>query len=103
MSSLWSVDLSGPTRCDFYTSCSQGETCCCALSPIGVCLLWKCCELDSAVCCSDPCHCCPHDYPIRDTRSNRCLKRTGNITMAKPLDRKGSSDRSAGLSFLADV
>ncbi|CAO2834682.1 unnamed protein product [Amaranthus hypochondriacus] len=74
----------GPTRCSLFSTCPAGETCCCARSFLGICMSWKCCELDSAVCCKDRVHCCPHDYPICDTRRNLCLKSAGNITLAKP-------------------
>lgn len=63
-----------PTKCSLLTSCAAGETCCCSWSLLGVCLSWKCCELESAVCCKDHHHCCPHDYPICDTKRNMCLK-----------------------------
>ncbi|PPR96689.1 hypothetical protein GOBAR_AA23990 [Gossypium barbadense] len=64
----------GPTKCDFFTYCSAGETCCCTHRIFGICFSWKCCGLDSAVCCKDNRHCCPHNYPICDTKNNQCLK-----------------------------
>ncbi|KAE8712649.1 Cysteine proteinase RD21a [Hibiscus syriacus] len=64
----------GPTKCDFFTYCSTGETCCCTHRLIRLCFSWKCCELDSAVCCKDNRNCCPHDYPICDTKNNQCFK-----------------------------
>lgn len=64
----------GPSKCSTFTSCAQGETCCCGWKFLGICLSWKCCGLDSAVCCKDGRHCCPHDYPICDTSRNLCLK-----------------------------
>lgn len=63
-----------PTKCDFFTYCSAGETCCCMHRIFGICFSWKCCGLDSAVCCKDNRHCCPHNYPICDTKNNQCLK-----------------------------
>lgn len=63
-----------PTKCSIFTSCSSGETCCCASRFLGICLSWKCCEAVSATCCKDHVHCCPHDYPICDTKNNQCLK-----------------------------
>ena len=63
-----------PTKCSLLYSCSEGETCCCSWSLLGFCLTWKCCGLDSAVCCDDHKHCCPNDYPICDTNRNLCLK-----------------------------
>lgn len=79
-----------PTKCDIFTSCSRGETCCCTSRFLGICFSWKCCELDSAVCCNDHRHCCPHDYPICDTKRKQCLKLSGNGMMAKGLENKGS-------------
>lgn len=64
-----------PTKCNLFTYCSAGETCCCAKSLLGViCLKWKCCGLTSAVCCKDKRSCCPQDYPVCDTRRGQCLK-----------------------------
>ncbi|KAK7409944.1 hypothetical protein VNO78_00368 [Psophocarpus tetragonolobus] len=70
----------GPVRCNLFTHCSQGETCCCAKSFLGICFSWKCCGLASAVCCKDKHHCCPQDYPICDTGKGQCLKRIANGT-----------------------
>ncbi|KAL6995741.1 cathepsin L [Sarracenia purpurea var. burkii] len=93
----------GPTKCDIFTSCSHGETCCCTLQIFGICFSWKCCELDSAVCCKDHRHCCPHDYPVCDTRKKQCLKQTGNGTIVKMLEKKGSSGRINGWGSLLEV
>lgn len=84
----------GPTKCSLFSYCAAGETCCCARSFLGLCLSWKCCELNSAVCCKDHYHCCPQDYPICDTGKNLCLKRTGNTTEAKAMSSRQSSLRS---------
>ncbi|KAL5557957.1 hypothetical protein UlMin_034168 [Ulmus minor] len=70
----------GPTKCDIFTQCGKGETCCCARHFLGICFSWKCCGLNSAVCCKDHLHCCPQDYPVCDTDRNLCLRRTGNAT-----------------------
>ncbi|GER42486.1 cysteine protease family protein [Striga asiatica] len=80
----------GPIKCNLFTYCSSGETCCCAWSFLGLCLNWKCCGVESAVCCKDHSHCCPSNYPVCDTMRNLCLKRTGNATLAKPISKKGS-------------
>ncbi|KAL4332864.1 hypothetical protein GQ457_07G026740 [Hibiscus cannabinus] len=80
----------GPTKCDFFTYCSTGETCCCAHRLFGICFSWKCCELDSAVCCKDNSHCCPHDYPICDTKNNMCFKRVGNATILQASEKNKS-------------
>ncbi|KAK7283383.1 hypothetical protein RIF29_12857 [Crotalaria pallida] len=70
----------GPTKCSLFAYCSEGETCCCALRFLGICFKWKCCGLTSAVCCKDKRHCCPHDYPLCDTKRGQCLKRIANGT-----------------------
>ncbi|KAE8659876.1 Cysteine proteinase RD21a [Hibiscus syriacus] len=80
----------GPTKCDFFTYCSTGETCCCTRRLLGICFSWKCCELDSAVCCKDNRHCCPHDYPICDTTNNQCFKRVGNATIMQSSEKNQS-------------
>lgn len=64
----------GPTRCNLFTYCSSGETCCCTRDFFGICFKWKCCGAESAVCCKDHRHCCPQDYPVCDTTRNICLK-----------------------------
>ncbi|KAJ6336230.1 hypothetical protein OIU78_012761 [Salix suchowensis] len=84
----------GPTRCSFFTRCGAGETCCCASKFFGICISWKCCGLDSAVCCKDRLHCCPHDYPICDTDMNMCLKRAGNATRMEAIEGKTSGKLS---------
>ncbi|KAK2392579.1 low-temperature-induced cysteine proteinase [Trifolium repens] len=53
----------GPVRCNLFTRCSRGETCCCATKFLGICFSWKCC-----------------DYPVCDTRKGQCLKRIANGT-----------------------
>ncbi|GMI82559.1 xylem bark cysteine peptidase 3 [Hibiscus trionum] len=80
----------GPTKCGFFTYCSAGETCCCTRRLFGICFSWKCCELDSAVCCKDNSHCCPHDYPICDTKNNQCFKRVGNATIVEASEKNQS-------------
>ncbi|BFG17728.1 hypothetical protein CerSpe_040020 [Prunus speciosa] len=94
----------GPTRCDIFTHCAAGETCCCAKRVVGICFSWRCCELDSAVCCKDQRHCCPRDYPICDTERTLCLQSneqlstqshaTGNLT-SKALESRGSLRKSS--------
>ncbi|KAK8989008.1 hypothetical protein V6N11_030376 [Hibiscus sabdariffa] len=80
----------GPTKCGFFSYCSAGETCCCTHHLFGICFSWKCCESDSAVCCKDNRHCCPHDYPICDTKSNQCFKRVGNATITEASEKNQS-------------
>ncbi|XP_015884935.3 low-temperature-induced cysteine proteinase [Ziziphus jujuba] len=84
----------GPTKCNLFTHCGEGETCCCARRILGICFSWKCCGFSSAVCCKDKRHCCPHDYPICDTERNQCLKPTRNTTMTA-LENRVSSSKSA--------
>lgn len=71
-----------PVKCNLFTYCSQGETCCCARSFFGICFSYKCCGLDSAVCCKDNRHCCPQDYPVCDTKRGQCLKVCINCLLA---------------------
>lgn len=88
-----------PVKCSLFSSCSGGETCCCSKRLLGVCFSWSCCGLDSAVCCKDHLHCCPHDYPVCDTKRNACLKRSGNSTLAKQLQGGGLSGKSSMWDF----
>ncbi|XP_051149901.1 zingipain-2 [Andrographis paniculata] len=84
----------GPTQCSIFTFCAPGETCCCSWWLLGLlCMEWKCCATESAVCCKDNLHCCPQDYPICDTKRNLCLRRVGNTTVAmgKQLGKKSVS------------
>ncbi|KAG8389914.1 hypothetical protein BUALT_Bualt01G0028500 [Buddleja alternifolia] len=83
----------GPIKCNIFTYCSSGETCCCARRLLGICINWRCCEAESAICCEDHRHCCPHDYPICDTERNVCLKRIGNSTLVKELGKNNFSTR----------
>ncbi|XP_024030265.1 zingipain-2 isoform X1 [Morus notabilis] len=85
----------GPTRCSFFAQCGEGETCCCSWRFLGLCFSWKCCGLNSAVCCKDKIHCCPQDYPLCDTQRNVCLKSTRNATM-EACEYRGSSFGKSG-------
>ncbi|KAF5740806.1 low-temperature-induced cysteine proteinase [Tripterygium wilfordii] len=82
----------GPTKCDLFTHCAAEETCCCAYSIFGICFSWRCCELNSAVCCKDRQHCCPHDYPVCDIQRNQCLKHQqqlpGNVTRMENFEKR---------------
>ncbi|KAJ8762370.1 hypothetical protein K2173_007528 [Erythroxylum novogranatense] len=94
----------GPTKCDLLTYCGEGETCCCSFSFLGICFSWKCCELDSAVCCKDKRHCCPQDYPVCDTNRNTCLRRASNVsTNIVTMNGKDSSRRSGSWSSLLEA
>ncbi|CAK7346300.1 unnamed protein product [Dovyalis caffra] len=90
----------GPTKCNLFTYCAAGETCCCARTFIGICISWKCCELDSAICCKDRLHCCPHDYPVCDTDRNMCFKRAGNATRMEAIEGKKSGKFGSWNSLL---
>ncbi|XP_057975803.1 low-temperature-induced cysteine proteinase [Malania oleifera] len=92
-----------PTRCDLLTWCSESETCCCTWRLLGICFSWKCCDLESAVCCKDQSHCCPHDYPICDTDRKQCLKNMGNITIVKGLEKRGSVGKFGGWSSFLEA
>ncbi|XP_065880612.1 zingipain-2 [Euphorbia lathyris] len=93
----------GPTKCDFLTWCGEGETCCCAHQFFGICYSWKCCALDSAVCCNDKLHCCPHDYPVCDTTRSMCLKHFANTTTnMETVAKRSSSGKFAIWNSLLD-
>ncbi|GAU34930.1 hypothetical protein TSUD_312610 [Trifolium subterraneum] len=78
-----------PVRCDLFTVCSSGETCCCATEFLGICFSWNCCGLASAVCCKDKRSCCPQDYPVCGTTRGQCLKRIANgTTTTMPSDKE---------------
>ena len=64
----------GPTKCDIFSSCKEGETCCCSWRFFGVCLSWNCCTAKAAMCCDNQSYCCPASHPICDTKRHRCLK-----------------------------
>ncbi|XP_076922208.1 low-temperature-induced cysteine proteinase-like [Bidens hawaiensis] len=89
-----------PVKCNLFTWCGEGETCCCATKVLGICLKWMCCELNASVCCKDQRHCCPSDYPICDSQRNLCLKQTGNGTLAIQPKKKSNFGRSSGQSSL---
>ncbi|KAI3959098.1 hypothetical protein MKX01_023774 [Papaver californicum] len=96
----------GPTKCSLFTKCAAGETCCCGHSFLGVCLSWKCCPLNGAVCCKDGKHCRPQDYPICNTETNQCFKATqgtGNSTMTKALEKRSSSGNFGGWSTFLEA
>ncbi|MED6118381.1 hypothetical protein PIB30_002087 [Stylosanthes scabra] len=88
----------GPTKCNLFTYCPAGETCCCARRILGFCFSYKCCGLESAVCCKDNSHCCPQDYPICDITNGQCLKRVANGTTTTAYENKDSIRRSRGWS-----
>ncbi|PWA65039.1 hypothetical protein CTI12_AA339080 [Artemisia annua] len=58
--------------CDSYSTCPQSTTCCCIYNYRGSCFAWGCCPLEGASCCDDHYSCCPHDYPICNTRRRTC-------------------------------
>ncbi|XP_023759344.1 low-temperature-induced cysteine proteinase [Lactuca sativa] len=89
-----------PVKCNLFSWCSEGETCCCASNFLGICLKWTCCELNAAVCCKDHRHCCPSDYPICDSERNLCLKQTNNGTLAIQPKKNSDSGNSGGRSTL---
>ncbi|XP_024533602.1 low-temperature-induced cysteine proteinase [Selaginella moellendorffii] len=70
-------------QCDKFNKCPSGTTCCCRF-PIGPkCLLWGCCGVESAVCCPDHQHCCPHDYPVCHPKDGLCLKSSSDVRGVK--------------------
>ncbi|KAL8244273.1 hypothetical protein R6Q59_003946 [Mikania micrantha] len=89
-----------PVKCNLFSWCGEGETCCCATQLFGICLKWMCCELNASVCCKDHRHCCPSDYPICDSQRNLCLKETSNGTLAIQPKKNSSFGRSGGKASL---
>ncbi|KAJ0577935.1 putative actinidain [Helianthus annuus] len=89
-----------PVKCNLFSWCGEGETCCCATKILGICLKYMCCELNASVCCKDQRHCCPSDYPICDSQRNLCLKQTGNGSLAIKPKKNSSFGRSGGQSRL---
>jgi len=60
--------------CDKWRTCPAENTCCCTF-PIGnLCLGWGCCSLNSATCCDDHYHCCPHEHPVCNLEAGKCFK-----------------------------
>eukprot|EP00250_Pteridium_aquilinum_P020938 c24991_g1_i1 orf=286-1809(-) len=64
-------------RCDMLFSCPPHQTCCCMFNFLDICLIWGCCDYQSAVCCADHVSCCPSDYPICDLKDGYCLQDYG--------------------------
>lgn len=92
-----------PKKCSLLTYCPAGSTCCCSWSVLGVCLSWSCCDLESAVCCEDHLSCCPHDYPICDTRSRQCLKGSRNSTAMEAIRMKSAFLNFPAMDLLMDA
>ncbi|XP_060776980.1 granulin b isoform X2 [Neoarius graeffei] len=59
-------------KCDAWTSCPKGNTCC-YMAKLSK---WGCCPLPQAVCCGDGDHCCPSGYTC-DQEKPACVK--GNL------------------------
>lgn len=64
-------------KCDLLFSCPPHQTCCCIFEFFNVCLIWGCCDYQSAVCCDDHLSCCPSDFPICDMSEGYCLQDYG--------------------------
>ncbi|XP_062098931.1 low-temperature-induced cysteine proteinase [Humulus lupulus] len=92
----------GPTKCDLFSRCGEGETCCCAHRFIGICLSWKCCGLNSAVCCEDHLHCCPHDYPVCDIQRNQCIKSNTASNSTEALEHRSNFAKPARWGSLVE-
>ena len=67
--------------CDAYSTCPQSTTCCCIYNYRGSCFAWGCCPLEGASCCDDHYSCCPHDYPICNTRRRTCSQVTKHLKL----------------------
>ncbi|KAL6651833.1 hypothetical protein ACP70R_010758 [Stipagrostis hirtigluma subsp. patula] len=73
--------------CDENFSCSPGSTCCCAFGFRKVCLVWGCCPVEGATCCSDHASCCPPDYPVCNTKAGTCSASKNSPLSVKALKR----------------
>ncbi|KAG9459259.1 hypothetical protein H6P81_003767 [Aristolochia fimbriata] len=78
----------GPTKCSLTTYCPPGNTCCCTWRILGFCLSWGCCGMDSAICCKDQRYCCPHEFPICETKTKQCFKSMRNSTLMTGVESK---------------
>ncbi|KAG6438111.1 hypothetical protein SASPL_103047 [Salvia splendens] len=76
-----------PSVCSKYYACPASETCCCIFQFVGMCLEWGCCPLEGASCCKDHSSCCPHDYPVCNTRAGTC----SIVSLLAPTARSGLS------------
>ncbi|KAL8172036.1 hypothetical protein V2J09_023840 [Rumex salicifolius] len=76
-----------PTVCDEYSTCPEGNTCCCVYEYGNYCFSWGCCPLEGATCCDDHYSCCPSDYPVCDVYAGTCLMSKGNPLGVKALKR----------------
>lgn len=77
-----------PVECGDFSYCSSDETCCCLFELLDYCLIYGCCELENAVCCTDSIYCCPEDYPICDVDEGLCLKSDDDIVGVEAKKRK---------------
>uniref|UniRef100_A0A8C9MYV9 Granulin precursor n=1 Tax=Serinus canaria TaxID=9135 RepID=A0A8C9MYV9_SERCA len=71
---LAALPTAGDVKCDEWTSCPDGNTCCRLSSGA-----WGCCPLEQAVCCPDHVHCCPQGYTC-DPEGGSSLPRGGQVT-----------------------
>lgn len=76
-----------PNVCSRYHSCASSTTCCCVFGIGKLCFSWGCCPLEAAVCCKDHSSCCPHNYPICNTRQGTCLRSKDNPFGVKAMKR----------------
>jgi hypothetical protein len=73
-------------------SCSAGETCCCSLGALGMCINFGCCPLPEASCCDDNQSCCPSTLPVCDTAAGTCSA-SANALETVPIYKKHPASR----------
>ncbi|XP_073027153.1 low-temperature-induced cysteine proteinase-like [Primulina eburnea] len=79
-----------PTLCGDFSFCPPRTTCCCRFHTWGICLIYDCCPLNSAVCCNGSEYCCPIEFPICDVYEGLCLKKRGDYLGLRAGKRKPS-------------
>uniref|UniRef100_M8B734 Cysteine protease 1 n=1 Tax=Aegilops tauschii TaxID=37682 RepID=M8B734_AEGTA len=89
-------------KCDRYSSCPAGSTCCCTYGVRSVCLAWGCCPAEGATCCRDRSTCCPADYPVCNAGSRTCAKSKGSPYTVDALPRTPAKRQRTAVSELVD-
>ncbi|KAI5009701.1 hypothetical protein ZWY2020_011838 [Hordeum vulgare] len=89
-------------KCDRYSSCPAGSTCCCTYGVRSVCLAWGCCPAKGATCCRDRTTCCPSEYPVCNAEKRTCAKSNGSPYTVDALPRTPAKRQRTAVSELVD-
>ncbi|VAH54062.1 unnamed protein product [Triticum turgidum subsp. durum] len=89
-------------KCDRYSSCPAGSTCCCTYGVRSVCLAWGCCPAEGATCCRDRATCCPSEYPVCNAGKRTCGKSKGSPYSVDALPRTPAKRQRTAVSELVD-